>query len=67
MSSRVRLSRQCMYWPCQQGYFCGEVAAYAPGKRETRGSTRPASVVSHCYIYMYTQYKSMCVGGGVIM
>ena len=47
--SRVTLSRQYMYWPCQRGYLFGELVTYFPAKREVPGSTRPAGAVSHCY------------------
>ena len=47
--SRVMLSRQCMYWPCQWGYLFGKVVAYMLGKREVQGSVWPAGKVSHCY------------------
>ena len=47
--SRVMLSRQCMYWPCQRGCLFGELITYSPAKREVPGSTRPAGTVSHCY------------------
>ena len=50
LCSRVTLSRQCMYWPCQRGYLFGELVTYSPVKREVPGSTGPAGAVSHCYM-----------------
>ena len=47
--SQVTLSRQCMYWPCQQGYLFGELVTYTPAKWEVSGSNRPAGAVSHCH------------------
>ena len=49
LCSRVTLSSQCMYWPCQRGYLFGELVTYLPAKREVPGSTWPAGAVSHCY------------------
>ena len=51
LCSRVTLSRECMYWPCQRGYLFGELVTYSPAKREVLGSTWPASAVSHCCKY----------------
>ena len=47
--SRVTLSRQCVYWPCQRDYLFGELVTYSPAKRQVLGLTQPARAVSYCY------------------
>ena len=44
--SRVMLSRQCMYWPCQWGYLFGKLVIYIPARQEVPGLNQPAGAVT---------------------
>ena len=71
--SRVTLSRQCMYWPCQRTYlprtlevsllplwWIGSIHAWqARGPRVFDSASRRSQPLLH------NVYMSVCVGGGV--